>query len=355
MGLFLRDKVWWASFTVDGVRYKRSTGTTDEKLAKKVWAKIQIQIVEKKWFDIDNAKRYSYDEMMDQFMEKYAPKKEPATKDMYKYARKHLDPYFCGNMLGDITEEMVANYMDGRILEGAKPATVNREYSTLSKAFNEAYKKWNWIKSNPRALVPKLEESNIPRIWLTAEQEKILLEKAERYLHGDLPDIIILGNNTGLRREEILSLRLVQINLSGRAVTVLKTKNKEPRTVPMNDTVYELLERRLAGVIDTDNYLFSTANGSKYQGRNVLRALKAAVKQANKDGANIGRFWVHGLRHTFGTRLAQAGKNTRQIGELMGIKSEKVLRRYTHFSVESLRPAVESLDSIRQNNEEKIK
>jgi site-specific recombinase XerD len=56
------------------------------------------------------------------------------------------------------------------------------------------------------------------------------------------------------------------------------------------------------------------------------------------------------LRHTFGTRLAQAGKNTRQIGELMGIKSEKALRRYTHFSVESLRSAVESLGAIRQKN-----
>jgi len=42
--------------------------------------------------------------------------------------------------------------------------------------------------------------------------------------------------------------------------------------------------------------------------------------------------------------------NTRQIGELMGIKNEKVLRRYTHFSVESLRSVVEALDSKNTEN-----
>jgi len=42
--------------------------------------------------------------------------------------------------------------------------------------------------------------------------------------------------------------------------------------------------------------------------------------------------------------LAQAGKSSHEIGELMGIKSEKVLKRYMHHNVESLRAAVDSLD-----------
>jgi len=118
-------------------------------------------------------------------------------------------------------------------------------------------------------------------------------------------------------------------------------KNNEPRTILMNDTVYEMLKRRVTGVKSVNVDLFTTSARTKYIGRNVLRALKMAAKESDQVDANIGRFWIHGLRYAFGTRLAQAGKNIRQIGELMGIKSEKVLRRCTHFSVDSLRSAVE--------------
>jgi integrase len=343
--MFKRGSVWWVSFTVDGKPFQRSTGTANEKLAKKVEAKIKTQIVEDKWFDIDKAKRYTYEDMMTRFMEKYAPKKTTATQAMYKYARKHLDCYFAGMTLADITEDEIANYMMERIDEGAAPASANREFSTLSKAFMEAVKTWKWCKVNPCMMVSKLEEDNIQYIWLTSEQEEKVLDKANVYLNGDLPDMISLGIHTGMRREEILSLKRAQINLSARTVTALNTKNKEPRTIPMNDTVYEMLKKRLAGVTNINGYLFVTSTGTKYQGGNVLRAFKAAVREADKADANIGKFWFHGLRHTFGTRLAQAGKNTRQISELMGIKSEKVLRRYTHMDVAHLRSVVESLDA----------
>ena len=356
--MYKRGRIWWFSYVDDnGKQQYRSTETSDRKLAEKIVAKFKVLRVEGKWFDFEKGKEHIYDEMMDRFIKDYAPNKTIATQQMYRYARKHLDNYFSGFKLVDINEDMILTYMKKRRTDDkASPATVNREFSTLAKAFSEAWKVWKWIKSNPCALVSKFPENNIKYIWLNAEQERILVETARKggYLNGDLADIIIFAINSGMRREEILSLKIQQINMQGKTITAFETKNKEPRTIPMNNTLEELLKKRLSKCLNINGYLFFTSTGNKYSGGNVLKSFKLAVDKADKAGAGIGHFWFHGLRHTFGTRLAQAGMNTRQIGELMGIKNEKVLKRYTHFSVESLRSVVKVLDGQKSENMTKI-
>jgi len=356
--MYRRGKTWWFSYTDEnGKQIFKSTETSDRKLAEKIIAKFNVLRIEGKWFDFEKGNKHTYDEMMNKFIADYAPNKTIATQQMYAYARKHLDNYFSGYTLADITEDMILTYMKKRRTDDkASPATVNREFSTLAKAFSEAWKVWKWIKSSPCVLVPKFPENNIKYIWLNVEQERILVEEArkEHYLNGDLADIIVFATNSGMRREEILSLKVQQINMQGKTITVYKTKNKEPRTIPMNNTLEVLLKERLSKCININGYLFFTSTGMKYSGGNVLKSFKLAVGKADKAGAGIGHFWFHGLRHTFGTRLGQAGMNTRQIGELMGIKNEKILMRYIHFSVDSLRSVVKVLEPDNTENMTKI-
>lgn len=340
-GLYLRGEVWWFNITVPGQgNIRRSTGTKNKKLAQAIRAKVLTMVTEKKWFDIEEESEHTYDDMMDRFMREYAVHQvEPSTQDMYHYARKHLDLVFHGKPLSRITDAEIDEYMLDRLEEGASPATCNRELSTLSIAFTQATKKWKWIKGNPCLLVSKLPENNIQDIWLSAEQEKLLLEAAKKYLHGDLPDIILFAIHTGARRKEILFTDKKQVDLKRRAITLLRTKNKEPRTVPMNNTLYNMLARRFASDTREHGWLFVTSTGKQIGPRNLDKTFRLALKNAK-----IEKFWFHGLRHTFGTRLAQAGKSSHEIGALMGIKTEKVLKRYMHHNVESLRNAVHSLD-----------
>lgn len=340
-GLYLRGEVWWFNITVPGQgNIRRSTGTKNKKLAQAIRAKVLTMVTEKKWFDIEEESEHTYDDMMERFMLEYAAHQvEPSTQDMYRYARKHLDLVFQGKPLSRITDAEIDEYMLDRLEEGASPATCNRELSTLSIAFTQATKKWKWVKGNPCLLVSKLPENNIQDIWLSAEQEKLLLEAAKKYLHGDLPDIILFAIHTGARRKEILFTDKKQVDLNRRAITLLRTKNKEPRTVPMNNTLYNMLSRRFASDTRDHGWLFVTSTGKQIGARNLDKTFRLAMKKAE-----IERFWFHGLRHTFGTRLAQAGKSSHEIGALMGIKTEKVLKRYMHHNVESLRNAVHSLD-----------
>ncbi|HME44591.1 MAG TPA: site-specific integrase [Syntrophorhabdales bacterium] len=354
MGLYLRGKTWWVSFTANGQAECRSTGTKDRNLAEKVWAKIQVGLVENTWFDVDRSRHYTYEDLRDRFLKEYAPRKEPNTQAMYKRSFKHFDRDFAGRSLASVDSNAISAYMAKRFIdEEAMAATVNREYSTLSKAMSLAVKPWHWMKQNPCWEISKYDEHNIKVMWLDDKQEAMLLEMSEEFMDGNLSDMETAGIHAGFREHEILDLKVFQVNLFNRTVTALETKNHEPRTVPLNDTLYDMLSRRLEG-LDGNAYVFSDPDGASYAARRLQKEFKAAVVKANEAGANIVPYFTfHGCRHTFGTRLGQAGKNSRQIGELMGIKSENVLRRYTHFSVESLRGVVVDLERKRAEKKSK--
>ena len=46
MGLFRRNKVWWMTFIHQGQQVRRSTGTTDKRLAEAILGKVRVKIVE---------------------------------------------------------------------------------------------------------------------------------------------------------------------------------------------------------------------------------------------------------------------------------------------------------------------
>ncbi len=64
------------------------------------------------------------------------------------------------------------------------------------------------------------------------------------------------------------------------------------------------------------------------------------------ESAKLENFHFHDLRHTFATRLVQAGINLYAVKELMGHESIKTTERYAHHYPESLRPSVMVLDEV---------
>ncbi len=73
----------------------------------------------------------------------------------------------------------------------------------------------------------------------------------------------------------------------------------------------------------------------------MRRAFYEALKRAEIDD-----FRFHDLRHTFATRLAQAGVDLYKIAKLLGHKDIKMTQRYSHHYPESLRDGVAVLDRI---------
>ena len=83
--------------------------------------------------------------------------------------------------------------------------------------------------------------------------------------------------------------------------------------------------------------------GHARNARNLLRAFYPAMRKAD-----ITRFRFHDLRHTFATRLIQAGVDVYTVQKLGRWKTISMVLRYAHHQPESLRAGAEVLDRLRR-------
>jgi len=130
-----------------------------------------------------------------------------------------------------------------------------------------------------------------------------------------------------------------------RTLTLLEQKNKDTDTLPLNKTALEILKARAKVRHIRSNYVFLNGIGGKINDRNVIRAFHAALK---KSGITPCRF--HDLRHSFATRLVQAGKDIYTVQKLGRWKTISMVTRYAHHYPESLRSGIEALDKLRENH-----
>ncbi len=181
MALYRRGKKYWMCFSVNGRQIRRSTGTDNKRLAEAVYAKVQVSIIERRWFDVVETNNHTFDEMMERFMKEYAVKKELKTQQRYRVSASHLSRFFSGMRLLDITPDSVSNYILARRNAGASASSINNERNCLSKAFNLSWKVWRWTKENPCAYIQK--ERKVLRFerCLDVEEKERLLAACKSY------------------------------------------------------------------------------------------------------------------------------------------------------------------------------
>jgi integrase len=339
MGLYRRDnKVWWISYSYKGKQYRISTGTTDKKLAEKVLAKVITQIVEKKWFERPIGSEITLKELLEKYLEEHSEvNKAPTSFVRDKSLANHLKRFFGEIYLTDIAPRAVSAYKVKRRKEGAAPNTVNNELRLLSHAFNLAIKEWEWVEVNPVSRVSKERVNNQIERWLTFDEEERLL-KASPYW---LKEILVFALNTGLRRGEIINLRWPRVDLARKIFMILEQKNRGRDTLPLNQKALEVLKARAKVRSIKTDYVFYNQEGNAHDSSNLRRAFLVALKEAK-----IVDFRFHDLRHTFATRLVQAGVDLYKVQRLIRHKSPQMTQRYAHHYPESLRDGVEILDAL---------
>jgi len=111
----------------------------------------------------------------------------------------------------------------------------------------------------------------------------------------------------------------------------------------------EILQARAA--VRTSRAAFVFVNGADHprNARNLLRAFYPAMRKAG-----ITRFRFHDLRHTFATRLIQAGVDIYTVQKLGRWKTISMVLRYAHHQPESLGGGAEVLDRLRRENSTKL-
>lgn len=339
MGLVKRGDVWWMYFTYQGQQIRKSTGTADRRLADAILSKVKVQIIEGQYFEKAVAQSHTFTELMDRYEKEHVLRK--LRHRGVKGYMNNLRAFFGDRTLADITPKLIVAYKNKRYEDGKAPATINRELANLKKAFNLALREWEWCHQNPVTRVSMEKENNKRDRWLSEEEESRLLTACAPWLH----DLVTFALHTGMRMGEILELTWRGVDFTRRTVTVMRSKNGERRTIPVNETVLRVLKEKAKVRSLASDLVFCSKAFTPMESGHLRRSFRLALSKAK-----IEEFHFHDLRHTFATRLVQAGIDLYKVQQLLGHKSPIMTQRYAHHYPESLRDGVEILDRPRESS-----
>jgi site-specific recombinase XerD len=218
--------------------------------------------------------------------------------------------------------------------QGMSGVTRVRKLAAIRKFF-AFMEENNIIHVNPAHTVKGAKrEAKEPNI-LYKEQYKALLYEAS----DNIRDYAIIQTflQTGIRLSELVNLRVDDVDLEHRLLTVRQGKGKKDRQIPLVDGAVKALRNykryRNTELILDDEIFFLAKNGTSL---NVSTIKYLVAKYVKKAGIRK-KVSVHTLRHTFGAHKADKHMSLAILQELMGHKKKETTLKYIHLAKTNLR------------------
>ncbi len=146
----------------------------------------------------------------------------------------------------------------------------------------------------------------------------------------------------GLRRSELLNLKLTDIDSKRNLIIIKQAKGKKDRIVPLSTKIVEML-RNYYIAYKPKSWLFEgQAENTKYDERSLSNVLKQALAKT-KINKPVSLHW---LRHSYATHLLESGTDLRYIQELLGHSSSRTTEIYTHVSAKSIQQIKSPFDDL---------
>ncbi len=317
-------------WTDSGRSRERSTGTSDRQQAEYALAEF-IQSHQRHAGPRDSSQILITDVLDD-----YAREHGPETVAPWRIASavKSLVEFWQGRNVADVTRETCRRYEKAR---NRSAGTVRRELGVLRAAINHAHREGRIT----RTVAVRLPEKPQARDrWLT-EAEALALYRAsmsEPRVRLHLPLFILLGLYTGQRKEAILSLRWVQVDLNAGLINFnapgARRSNKRRAHLPIPSTLLRRLRRaRQRGV-----ELGFVVHENGYRLKDIKRGFSSACRRAGLTGVT-----PHTLRHTCATWLMQRGVSLWDAAGFLGMSRETLERVYGHHHPDFLQNAARAL------------
>jgi len=233
MGLYRRKDStnWWMVIRHQGSIFYYSTGTSDRKVAEKIYETVKAKIILNQWFH-ENQKNITFSEFFNQYDSYARGRIRSYVRSVYPTIRKWLLPYFGKLNLSEIDTKIVDSFQSCLISKGLSAASVNK-YLTILKAMLSKAVHWNMcpdsILSKVRKVKP-LKNVNKRLRYLSKEECFSLINACAKHLKP----IVLTALLTGMRKSEILNLTWQQIDLKHGYILLDKTKNDDRREIPIS-------------------------------------------------------------------------------------------------------------------------
>ena len=260
-----------------------------------------------------------------------------------KRAEKVIEMLGKGMLVTEVNDTHIGNLVDTLEDRGFAPATINRYLSSISKMLRFANKRQSIYHLDRVPHIEWQKEDNGRERYLEPMEEKEIIRLLTEWNMVDYLEFYLFLIDTGMRLGEALSIKKLMVhNNNGNYVVNLPatvTKNGEPRGIPLTERAKSIVVKLLNNA-ERNDLVFKHLK--YWTCENTWRRLRKAMNLVDDK-----EFVIHCLRHTCATRLAQSGKvELHMIGQMLGNKSWKMIKRYSHLIPNNLMGAVSVLNGI---------
>lgn len=257
--------------------------------------------------------------------------------DIQSFLKFYQSEFESANLL-EVEYNQIRSWIVKLVNSNITNRTVNRKISSL-KTFYKFLQKSNQVETNPLHKHKALKVAKKVQVPFSENEIESILEMLEKEKDfKSLRDklIIELFYSTGMRRNELIQIKLKDIDNVKRTVKVLGKRNKE-RLIPLinsvNETLKLYLKERNKIATKNNNYLLITNKGEKTYPTFVYRIINSYFSIVS---SKIKKS-PHVIRHSFATHLLNEGANLNSVKELLGHASLASTQVYTHSSLGKLK------------------
>ena len=259
-------------------------------------------------------------------------------KDLSDFLQFSKDEYAYTDII-QVNYAIIRSWIISLVDQGIANRSINRKVSSL-KTYYKFLLKTKQIETTPLAQHKALKTSKKLQVPFSEKEIEDVLEvlQDEEDYEGIRNRLLVeLLYSTGMRRAELINLKLNNISITQKTIKVLGKRNKE-RIIPLLSSVAKSLEKfivernKLATIEDKD-FLLLTSKGVKIYETLVYRVVNNYFSKAS---VKIKRS-PHILRHSFATHLLNEGADLNAVKELLGHSSLASTQVYTHNSIAQLK------------------
>jgi integrase len=356
------SSIWWYQIWVNGKRQRGSTGCRTKREAD---AFVRRKLAEYSvGLSSPEGQKVTVKELVEDVLLRNKNNGNKTVADDESRWKNHLKPFFGHLRATQVSSDLIDRYINKRKSDQTRSktapenGTINRELALVKSAFNHGTEQ-----TPPKVrFVPHfnmLEENNVRRGFL--QDEQYLRLSRECAVEGVwLAGLFETAFAYGWREDELLALRVGQLDLLGKIIDLGETKNGDQRMIHMTEHVFQCLVRCVAGK-KPDDFVFTRDDGCRVKdfrqawwnaciraglGRfecrdcdsNVSEGRRCSTCQSKKKAKYIG-LKFHDLRRTGIRNMSRKGI-PEKVGMLIsGHRTDSVYRRYNIVDMEVLKTA----------------
>lgn len=256
--------------------------------------------------------------------------------DLYSF-QAFCNQEFGNESIATVNYAQIRNWIVSLVNSKISNRSINRKVSSL-KSFYKFLQKIKQIEVNP--LVKHQALKVLKQVQVPFSEKEIFsvlnaVDKEDDFESVRNKLIVELFYSTGMRRNELINIKITDIDDVNETVKVLGKRNKE-RYIPLLKSVRESLKKYSEfreKIESKEPYLFLTKNGKKIYDTLVYRVINnyfSAVSSKVKKSPHV-------IRHSFATHLLNEGADLNAVKELLGHSSLASTQIYTHSSLGKLK------------------